>query len=168
MQTGVVWCFYVEVGGAFLVLPHFCWQDVMADTQAAILGGSHLGLWGVSPCKVRQSNETEWAWSLTLMHSLLCLWALETEINCDLVCCYFCIFSQFNQIPPQSHDSAAFKSHQSLSVLIPLEPQYYCWVALHPRLSPDSGPFRVLCSAWSSFFPPSYLEYLILNENNYS
>lgn len=44
-------------------------EDVMADTQAAILGHEEE-----SPCKVRQSNETGWAWSLTPTHPSACLW----------------------------------------------------------------------------------------------
>ena len=92
-------------------------------------------------------------WCTPLLAFGLFFW--ETEINCDLVCCYFCIFSQLNQIPPQSHDSCCLWSLYlwSLSALIPLEPQYYCWVALTSQAQPWLRAFSCALLCLEHLFP---------------
>ena len=151
------------------------WESVShLGSQPAILGGSQpsweaaiLGHEEEAPAKfrraMRQNGPGHWHWCTRLLAFGLFLW--ETEINCDLVCYDFCIFSHPSHMTPAASGVSACgpylcSFHWSHNITVEL--------LLHPKLSTDSWPLHVLSSAWSTFFLPSYLEYLIPNENSYS
>lgn len=161
MHSGVVLCFYVEARWRFPCLSSFLLTGMQAwwltlrqpsSWEAAILGGSHLGPWGGSSCKVRQSNETEWAWSLTLMHTSACLWAFLVG-NRNKLWSSLLLLLRF--LTPQSHDSCCLwrLSLWSLSVLIPLEPQYYCRVTLTSQAQPWLMAFACALLCLEHLFP---------------
>lgn len=155
MQTGVVLCFYVEVGWSFPCLSSFLltrmrmWWLTLRQPSWAMRRKA--------PAKfgraMRQDGPGHWHWHTRLLAFGIFLW--ETEINCDLVCYYFCIFSQSNQIPPQSHDSCCLwsLSSWSSSVLIPLEPQHYSWVTLTFQAQPWLRAFSCALLCLEHLFP---------------